>query len=326
MSKLLILIAFEKGYKMTATMFKTTDIFKNYAAAIGQLTIPNNMDKLIECLTNISGKIIVSGLGKSGLVGQKLAASLSSTGSCACFLHAAEAGHGDLGMLSAHDAVITLSHSGTSKECMWVVKRANRLGIPTIAITQSPLSPLAQASDFKLCYPFESEFGTEQLAPTTSTILMMSLADCITMSLASAKQMTPKTFAERHPAGQLGLRLTPVSAKMSQRSACPIVTPTCSIRNALLSVSSHNTGLALIVEGKKLLGVFSDGDFRRVMIKSQSLDDLIIDYATLNPTTITSHTSLYDALTLMRDKKITAIPVVDNDVLNGCLHIHQIKD
>lgn len=311
---------------MTVTARVGTKIFEAYASAINQLTVPEGMDQLIECLKNINGKIIVSGLGKSGLVGQKLVASLSSTGTSACFLHAAEAGHGDMGMLGKNDALITLSHSGKSKECLWVVEYATALGIPTIAITQSEKSALAQACKFKLCYPFEEEFGQHHLAPTTSTILMMSLADCIVMSLAERKQMTPEIFAARHPSGQLGLKLTPVSTTMSSRSECPIVTATCNIRNAMLSVSSHQSGMALIVEGQKLLGVFSDGDLRRVMIDNKSLDSMIIDYASLTPCTITSETSLFDALQIMRDKKITALPVVDNEVLTGCIQIHQIKD
>ena len=300
-------------------------LINDYSNAIKQITLPQCYSEIVEELKNLRGNVIVTGLGKSGIIARKMSSSLSSIGVASQFLHASEAGHGDIGSISKDDAVIALSHSGESYECSQVVKFAKKLGIITVAITRSMDSSLAKDCNYQLCYPFDTESGPHGLAPTTSTAIMLTLSDCLVVSLASLTGMTPHVFANNHPAGSLGLKLTPVSSIMKSRSQCAVVTPTCTLKNVLTKITQQNVGIAMIVENQLLAAVFTDGDLRRALSKGISLNDPIIEYATTEPKCISSTTAVQDALNTMHKHSITSLPVVESGVLIGSVDIHQIK-
>ncbi len=301
------------------------NLLSEYAEALSRITLPSNFDDIIKKLSGIKGKIIVTGLGKSGLIAQKLVATLSSTGSPSCFLHAAEAGHGDLGMLQSCDALIALSHSGESKECQYTINHAKTLGAPIVTITQSSHSTMGKNSKMSITYPFNKEYGPHALAPSTSTTVMLALCDCLALSLAEYKKMSPELFAINHPSGSLGLQLMPVNQIMHPLSDCPIITISTTIRQAIHAMTTHSSGLALVCAGQKIKAVFSDGDLRRTMLSDASLNDPVIEHATNDFVSLTPEDSTAKAKQIMQETHITAIPVAADGFLKGCIDIHQIR-
>ena len=289
-------------------------------------TLATKLDKtfsdVIEKLRHIKGRVIVSGMGKSGHVGRKIAATLASTGTPAYFVHPGEASHGDLGMITADDAVIALSNSGATAELVDLIAYTRRFEIPLIAITAGAESELARHSDFVLVLPKLPEACPIQTAPTTSTTMMLALGDALACALMVARGFTKENFSEFHPGGKLGNQLRKVSEIMHSGDELPLCAPATSMKDVLVLMSTKGFGCVGVVRDKKLAGIITDGDLRRHMG-----DDLLTQTA-VQVMTKDPHTTQPDALAataLAEMKKITTLFVVDKTHAPvGLMHIHDL--
>jgi arabinose-5-phosphate isomerase len=267
------------------------------------------------------GKLIVSGLGKSGHVGRKIAATFASTGTTAIFLHLAEAIHGDLGMAAAGDVALLISQSGETAELEAVVDHFRQVGIPIVAITGNSGSMLAGAAAAALVLPHWPEVGPESVAPTTSTTMTLALGDALAMTVMRKKGFTRTDFGRLHPGGSLGARLKPVSRLMHAGPAVPLIAETASIHDVIVEISAKRLGIVGVTDAEgRLAGVITDGDLRRNI--ERGLDHQAAEFMTREPKTIAPEALVDDALTLFEENKITALFVVDGDRPVGVLHIH----
>ncbi|NND90400.1 MAG: KpsF/GutQ family sugar-phosphate isomerase [Granulosicoccus sp.] len=281
-----------------------------------------------ELLIGCEGRIVVCGIGKSGHIGAKLAATLASTGSPAFFVHAAEASHGDLGMLKGNDVVIAISYSGNSAELMTLIPGIKRMGVPLISLCGEPDSPLASASDVKLNTRVEREACPLGLAPTASTTATLAFGDALAIALLGARGFSEEDFARSHPGGRLGRRLLlRVEDVMVQGSACPRIRDTATLAEALVEISSKGLGMvALIDEQERLTGIFTDGDLRRTFERDLDIRKLgIHSVMTRTPATITREALAVNAVSRMQTLRITALPVVrDGTLLEGVVTMHAL--
>lgn len=281
-----------------------------------------------ELILKCSGRVVVTGMGKSGHIGRKIAATLASTGTPAFFLHPAEAGHGDMGMVTSSDLVLALSNSGTSAEIMTLLPLLKRMGAPLISMTGDRESPIAKASDAALDLSVAQEACPLNLAPTSSTTAALVMGDAIAVALLEARGFTAEDFAFSHPSGALGRKLLlKTSDLMHAGSELPRVAASLPLKNALLEMTAKGLGITCIVnENDALLGVFTDGDLRRVIDQNLDVNQLqISDVMNSTPTTISSDSLAAQALGLMEDKKITALVVVgDSNQAAGVIHMHDI--
>ncbi len=268
------------------------------------------------------GKIIVSGLGKSGHVGRKIAATFASTGTTATFLHLAEAIHGDLGMAAKGDIAILISQSGETAELEPVIDHFAQVGIPVIAITGNKGSMLAEAAAAPLVLPHWAEVGPEAVAPTTSTTMTLALGDALAMTVMRQKGFTRTEFGRLHPGGALGARLKPVRRLMHKGKAMPLIGADASMHEAVVEMSAKRLGVVGVTSGAgQLAGVITDGDLRRHI--EQGLDHTASEFMTREPKTIGPDALVDDALTLFDEYRITTLFVVDDDGRPlGVLHIH----
>ncbi|NVK20971.1 MAG: KpsF/GutQ family sugar-phosphate isomerase [Kangiellaceae bacterium] len=279
--------------------------------------------KLIAC----SGKVVVIGMGKSGHIGGKLAATLASTGTPAFFVHPAEASHGDLGMIGEQDIIIALSNSGETHEVTALLPVIKRRGIDLISITSNPNSSLAKASSIHLTVNVAQEACPHNLAPTASTTAVLVLGDAIAVSLLEARGFTADDFALSHPGGSLGKRLLLlVDDLMHAGDAFPQVAPHISIRDALLEMTDKRLGMTAITDSQgSLLGVFTDGDLRRTFEKGADINSPIEQVMTRNSKTVALGTLAVDAVQLMEKSSITALVVIDHEQKPvGILHMHDL--
>ena len=272
------------------------------------------------------GHIIVTGLGKSGHIGEKIAATLASTGTPAFFVHAAEAGHGDLGMITGDDTILAISYSGESQEILMMLPIVRALGVKTIAITGRPQSALAQQADLHLPIIIEKEACPLGLAPTTSTTATLALGDALAITLMQARQFNEQDFARSHPYGRLGRRLmTKVADVMRRDAAVPQVALDASVQTALFQITDKGLGVTLVSDGDRLLGIFTDGDLRRALEKyPDALQRPIAAVMTRDPQTTTSAVLAAAALQQMEARHITALPVLDDGRIAGIIHIHDL--
>lgn len=267
------------------------------------------------------GKLIVGGLGKSGHVGRKIAATFASTGTTATFLHLAEAIHGDLGMAARGDVAILISQSGETLELEPVIDHFDHVGIPIIAITGNSASMLAEAAAAPLVLPRWAEVGPESVAPTTSTTMTLALGDALAMTVMRQKGFTRTDFGRLHPGGSLGARLRPVSRLMHSGDALPLTREDASMHAVVIEMSAKRLGIIGVVDERgRLVGAITDGDLRRHI--EQGLEHTAAEFMTRNPKTIASDALVDDALTLFEENKITALFVVEGDRPVGVLHIH----
>jgi len=272
---------------------------------------------ILEC----GGKLIVSGLGKSGHVGRKIAATFASTGTTATFLHLAEAIHGDLGMAAKGDVAILISQSGETAELEAVIDHFQRVDIPIIAITGNAGSMLAEASAAPLVLPHWAEVGPESVAPTTSTTMTLALGDALAMTVMRQKGFTRTDFGRLHPGGSLGARLKPVSRLMHSGDQLPLVSQGTSMHDAVLEMSAKRLGVVGVTdEAGDLVGVVTDGDLRRHI--EQGLDHPASVFMSADPKTIAPDSLVDEALTLFDEHRITTLFVVDGEKPVGVLHIH----
>ena len=286
--------------------------------------LPNDFSDLVKLILNLNGRVIVSGVGKSGHIGNKIAATLASTGTPAYFVHATEASHGDLGMITEKDLCLLISNSGETSEIFDIVAHARRFSIPVATISSNTESTLVKAADFKLCLPVVEEACPIGMAPTTSTTMMLALGDALAVALMEAKNFNTENFKVLHPGGKLGAKMMMVSQVMHKSDALPLVETQTSMKETLLTMSSRGFGLAAVVNEKDfLVGVITDGDLRR------HINDLMSktagEIASLSPITVVRETFVVDALKLMQENKITVLIVTsaENKPV-GILHIQDL--
>jgi arabinose-5-phosphate isomerase len=273
------------------------------------------------------GRVIVTGMGKSGIVAQKIAATLSSTGSPALFLHPAEAVHGDLGVLMPGDAVIALSASGETEEILRLLATLKRKGDALVSFCCNLNSTLAQASDVALDCSVEREACGMNLAPTASTTAMLALGDALAIAVSLRKGFKPEDFAELHPGGKLGKRLAKVSDLMHTGEDVPAVTPSTPMTDVIFEMSSKKLGITTVQENGRLRGVISDGDLRRLLEREggAALSKTAGEAMHASPRTIGSNELAATALALLEERKITSLVVVDHaGKVEGIVHLHDL--
>lgn len=298
--------------------------------AVGELSqrIGPSFAMACERLLNCTGRIIVTGMGKSGHIASKIAATLSSTGSPAFFVHPAEASHGDLGMITDKDVVLALSYSGTTSEIMAILPMLKRQGIPLIAMTGAPDSPVAQASDIHIDASVREEACPLGQAPTSSTTVALVLGDAIAMALLEARGFTLEEFAFSHPGGRLGRRLLlKVKDIMHSGSTIPCVSPDTLLRDALLEMTRKGLGMTTVVDGSgTLCGVFTDGDLRRTLDSGHNIrETLIRDVMSAGGKKVRENALATEAVRIMQEKSIYSLIVVDDaDVLRGVIRMHDL--
>jgi arabinose-5-phosphate isomerase len=282
----------------------------------------------VELLYACKGRVVVTGLGKSGLVGRKIAATFASTGTPALFLHTGEALHGDLGMLTAGDILLAISSSGETGELIELLESVKRLGVPLIALTANPKSTLAAASNIVLDIAVKEEACSLNLAPTASTAAAMAMGDALAIALLERRGFKEEDFAALHPGGRLGNKLRRVESLMHSGENAPRVLPTAKMPDVIYEMNRKGLGLAAVTEASgKLLGIITDGDLRRVMQKRQEnvLALSAADCMTKNPITLARSELAASALRVMEERKITSLLIVDpTGKLEGVLHIHDL--
>ncbi len=310
-------------------------VLKTEADAIAALTrrLDGNFSEALTLLEDTEGRVIVTGMGKSGLIARKIAATLSSTGTPALFLHPAEAVHGDMGMVVRGDTVIALSYSGETDEILRLLDRIKRLGIPLISMTGQRKSTLGQASDITLDVSVSREACSLNLAPTASTTASLALGDALAIALLERKGFQEDDFAELHPGGGLGRRLMRVEHLMHETKTIAVVRTDASMRNVIDAISrarkpdGRDFGMACVVEkGNRLVGVITDGDLRRlIQSRNNLMEQTAGECMTAKPATISRRNLATKALNLMESKEITALPVVDaKGRLEGLIHLHDL--
>ena len=303
------------------------EILHDEARALDALaeSLDGPFEAAVELILQCSGKLIVSGLGKSGHVARKIAATFASTGTTATFLHLAEAIHGDLGMAAKGDVAILISQSGETAELEPVIDHFRHVGIPVIAITGNSASMLVEASAAALVLPHWPEVGPESVAPTTSTTMTLALGDALAMTVMRQKGFTRTDFGRLHPGGSLGARLKPVSRLMHSGDALPLTQDNASMHDTVVEMSAKRLGIIGVVDSEGyLVGAITDGDLRRHI--EQGLDHSAAEFMTRDPKTIAPDALIDDALTLFEENRITALFVVEDDGKGrkpvGVLHIH----
>ena len=284
-----------------------------------------NFAEAVQKIYHSKGRLVVTGIGKSAIIAQKMVASFNSTGTPSLFLHAAEAIHGDLGMLQKDDIVICISKSGNSPEIKVLVPLLKRFDNLLIAITGNMSSFLAQGSDLVLNTTVDSESCPNNLAPTNSTTAQLVMGDALAVCLMEMRDFKAEDFAVYHPGGALGKKLLLRVKDMLENSLKPIVAPDASIKKVIFEISEKRLGVTAVVDKNKVVGIITDGDIRRMLNDRDSFADLTAqDIMTKNPKTTTSEAMVIDAFNLMEDFKITQLIVVDNSEFKGVLHLHDI--
>jgi arabinose-5-phosphate isomerase len=304
-------------------------VLQTEAAAVLALAdrLDDSFSRAVELVRSCRGRVIVTGMGKSGIICRKIAATLSSTGTAAFFLHPAEAVHGDLGVIMSDDVVLALSYSGDTEELVRVLEKIKRLGACLVAITGNPKSTLGLAADVTLDCGVSEEACPLNLVPTASTTAMLALGDALAMSVSVAKGFRPEDFANLHPGGKLGKRLMRVEQLMHSGDQTPLVERTTPMRDVIYEMSRKGLGMTCVVDGDRtLLGIITDGDLRRKMAAEPDVLALRAgDVMTANPVVIDRATMAVEALNILERRKITSIVVVDAARrVEGVVHLHDL--
>ena len=290
--------------------------------------IDDVFSECVELILSCKGKLIITGVGKSGLIGAKMAATFASTGTPSFFIHPTEALHGDLGMVGKDDVVIGISYSGESEELSAILPHIRRFGTPIIGMTRDKNSSLGKNSDKLIELMVKREACPLDTAPTSSTTLTLALGDALAVCLMHARDFKKSDFASFHPGGALGKQLFVKVSDLMQTTNLPIVKQDIKVKDAIVKISEGRLGTVLLRdEHNKLVGLVSDGDIRRALMRDDfCLEDDVLKYATLNPMSITDATILAsEALVLIEDKKIQLLVITDaNKKIKGVLHIHTL--
>jgi arabinose-5-phosphate isomerase len=318
---------------MPATSFFTsaqrTIELETQAVADLAKQVDADFEKACQILLQCKGRIVVTGMGKSGHIANKIAATLASTGTPAFYVHPAEASHGDMGMITANDAVLALSNSGTTNEIITILPLLKRLNVPLIALTGAPNSTLATSADAHINASVKNEACPLGLAPTSSTTAALVMGDALAIALLEARGFTAEDFAFSHPGGALGRRLLlKVEHVMVSGNNVPKVSPSTTLSEALLEISSKALGMTTVVDDQDvLLGIFTDGDLRRNLDNIAKLDiygTKISDIMSSNSKVCTADMLAAEAMNIMEENSITVLPVVENDKVIGAVHIHEL--
>jgi arabinose-5-phosphate isomerase len=305
-------------------------VLQTEAAAILALVprVDGTFERAVDMLHTCSGRVIVTGMGKSGIICRKIAATLASTGTAAFFLHPAEAIHGDLGVIQKDDVVVALSSSGETAEILRLLETIKRLGARLIAITGDPASTLAQAADVAIDCSVTEEACPLNLVPTASTTAALALGDALAMTLLVAKGFRQEDFASLHPGGKLGKRLMQVENLMHAGQQCPTVREDTGMRDVIYEMSRKGLGMTCVVSAEgRLMGIITDGDLRRHMERAAEIVDRTAgELMTPDPITIPPNTLAAEALNILEARKITSIVVVAGEppAVAGVVHIHDL--
>ena len=304
------------------------EVFEIESSAIANLAknIDENFKKAIEAILECSGKLIVCGMGKSGIIGKKIAATMASTGTPSFFLHPAEAYHGDLGMIEKEDIVLLISNSGETDEVLKIIPFLKEQRNIIIAMSGNPLSTLAKNSTYHLNIHVEKEACPLQLAPTSSTTATLVMGDALAITLMKLRDFKESDFAQFHPGGSLGRRLLTRVEDVMKKENLPIVSKESSIKEIINSVSKARLGLAVVQEANSTIGIITDGDIRRAM---EEFEDTFFrlkaeDLMTKNPKTIQKEKKLIDAQNLMNEYKVNSLLVIDKNQLCGVVQIYDL--
>jgi arabinose-5-phosphate isomerase len=284
-------------------------------------------DRAVDLLQHCRGRVILTGMGKSGIISRKISATLSSTGTPSFFLHPAEAIHGDLGVIQSDDVVIALSHSGETAEILRLLETIRRLGAALIVLTGEPASTLGQAADVALDCSVAEEACPLNLVPTASTTTALAMGDALSITLLDRKGFGQHDFAALHPGGRLGKRLMRAEALMHHGAACPTVSEATPMRDVIYEMSRKGLGMTCVVDGPRLLGIITDGDLRRHMERGEPVLEMSAGaIMTRHPVTISKSMLAVEALKVMEERKITAVIVVDDDptLLAGVVQLHDL--
>jgi arabinose-5-phosphate isomerase len=284
-----------------------------------------NFAEATQILFNSKGRLIVTGIGKSAIIAQKMVATFNSTGTPSLFLHASEAIHGDLGMVQPDDVVICISKSGNSPEIKILIPILKRFGNKLIAITGNITSFLAKESHYILNTTVDAESCPLNLAPTNSTTAQLVMGDALAVCLMELRNFTPEDFAKYHPGGSLGKKLLLRVKDMLDETHKPSVKPNSSIKEVIFEISAKRLGVTAVIENEKVIGIITDGDIRRMLNENDTFTHLTAkDIMTKNPKMIQSTTMVAEALNILEDFSITQLVVVDNGEYKGVIHLHDI--
>lgn len=287
--------------------------------------LDENFYEAVQRIYETKGRLIVTGIGKSAIIAQKMVATFNSTGTPSMFLHAAEAIHGDLGMIQNNDIIICISKSGNSPEIKVLVPLLKRFGNTLIAITGNVTSFLAKGSDYVLNTTVDTEACPINLAPTNSTTAQLVMGDALAVCLMEMRDFKPEDFAVYHPGGALGKKLLLRVKDMIEHSLKPAVTPDTSIKKAIFEISEKRLGVTAVIENEKIIGIITDGDIRRMLNDVDTIADLTArDIMSKNPKMVSSETMAVDALNILEDYSITQLIVADEGEYKGVLHLHDI--
>ncbi len=301
--------------------------FQSESQSIAKLTdyLDDNYFETVKILFNCKARIVITGIGKSAIIAQKIVATFNSTGSPALFLHASEAIHGDLGMVQPQDVVICISKSGNSPEIKVLVQILKQFGNKLIAITGNMSSFLAQNSDFVLNTTVDTEICPLNLAPTNSTTAQLVMGDALAVTLMQMNGFNAEDFAKYHPGGALGKKLLLRVKDMLANSLKPTVSPKDTIKKVIFEISEKRLGVTAVIENQQVIGIITDGDIRRMLNENDTFNHLTaIDIMTKNPKIIKANDMVINALNVLEDNKITQLIVVENGTYIGVLHLHDI--
>lgn len=308
----------EEGKKLFDVEVQAMEIVKN--------ALDERFVEIVKLICDCTGKVVITGMGKPGHIGTKIAATMSSLGTPSFFLHPAEAQHGDLGMLRDNDVVIAISFSGESEEVTRLIPNVKLIGAKLVGISGNENSTLIQNSDYSFVFPTFKEACAMNLAPTSSTTVALAFGDALAVCASKIYGFNEQNFALFHPAGSLGKKLvTKVSDLMKTGEENSVVSAGTSLKDAIVEMSNKALGIVSVVEDDKLVGVFTDGDLRRALANNIDVYSITIDELMIkNPIVTTSDIMAIEALKIMNDKNISALPVVDNDKLVGTIRINDI--
>lgn len=303
------------------------DVLDNYTRSVSYVEecIDENFEVIIDYISKINGRVIITGIGKSAIIGMKISATLNSTGTPSIFLHGSDALHGDIGVATKNDVMICLSKSGSNTETVDLVKQIKKLGIKLIGITSDKNSFLAKNADYSIVNKIEREACPNNLAPTTSTSMQLLIGDLIAICLMSIKEFKSEDFALYHPSGSLGKRLTLKVSDILNYNSSPKVDINLSIKDAINEISSKMYGATAVLDKNIVVGIITDGDIRRVLNQNKNPMNLKVNEIMVkNPKFVSGDMLGSEALNLMNKIKITQLLVIDDGHYKGMIHMHEL--
>ncbi len=303
------------------------DVLNNYTSSVSHVEecIDENFEVIIDYISKIKGRVIITGIGKSAIIGMKISATLNSTGTPSVFLHGSDALHGDIGVATKNDVMICLSKSGSNTETVDLVKQIKKLGIKLIGITSDKNSFLAKNADYSIVNKIDREACPNNLAPTTSTSMQLLIGDLIAICLMSIKEFKSEDFALYHPSGSLGKKLTLKVSDILNYSSSPKVDINLSIKDAINEISSKMYGATAVLDKNVVVGIITDGDIRRVLNQNKNPMNLKVNEIMVkNPKFVSGDMLGSEALNLMNKSKITQLLVIDDGHYKGMIHMHEL--